>query len=74
MGYHGTRLLTNGEHDELWRQAFKSIPELSSISASLKRSNLIIILKELHDLGKISDDGYAEDLVRVAEMEGYTIK
>lgn len=77
MGWQGTRMLTNGEHDDLWRSAFTSIPEinkLSNISDSLRRTNLLFALKELHELGKIDDEAYAKDLLSVAKMEGYIIE
>ena len=77
MGWEGTRLLSNGEHDELWRNAFKVIPslaELKSIKNSLQEANRIACYKELHELGGIPDEAYAVLLVRAMEREGVNLK
>lgn len=71
MGWEGTRMLTNGEHDDLWREMAKSQPR---IGASLRRANAIAILKELHAIGEISIDNYKKGLVEILKSEGFETK
>ena len=68
MGWQGTRLLTNGEHDELWRNAFKLY--IPSIADSLRRTNIITVLKDFHDRGWLSDDAYMTAVLGIIEKEG----
>ena len=69
MGYMGTDLLTNGEHDTLWRNAFTAVP---NIAASLRRSNAIECAKALHDMRKMSDEDYCQVLAQILKSEGFT--
>lgn len=67
MGWEGTKLLTNGEHDSLWRDAFRTyIPRISN---SLRRANAIECFRELHKLGMYSDEVYAEGLSEILTNE-----
>lgn len=63
-------MMTVGEHDNLWKNAFKCIPEIED---SLRRNNILIILKELHNLGISTDEEYARDLGKLSRMEGFVI-
>ena len=67
MAYQ-SNLLTNGEHDELWRRAFTAVPR---IVASLQRSNGIECAKELHACGKLDDEAYCRFLIYVVKEEGF---
>lgn len=65
------RLLTNGEHDQLWREAFKSVPDISN---SLKCRNLLFALKELHESGELDHEAYVRLLNKALAMEGFVLK
>lgn len=71
MGWQGTRMLTNGEHDELWRRAFQSIPEMSEIAKGIRVGNALSCAKELHSLGAVTDDGYKAMLIELLRKSGY---
>ena len=67
-------MMTNKEHDDLWKNAFYSIPYLrylKTISDSLRRANAIAITKELHELGIYSDETYAEGLSEILDSENF---
>lgn len=68
MGWEGTRMLTHGEHDELWRNAFTVIP---GMAASLRRSNAIECAKILHESGKMSDESFCEIAAHILKAEGF---
>lgn len=61
-------MLTKGEHDELWKSAFRTIPE---IEKSLRRSNAIKCATMLHDLGELDDEGLIKFLKGALTEEGY---
>lgn len=69
MGWEGTKLLTNGEHDDLWRKAYMAIP---GVAASLRRSNAIECLKILHGAGKMTDDDFYQSIEFILKAEGFT--
>lgn len=64
-------LITNLEHSNMERDKHQAI---LSISKSLRRHNAILCLKELHTLGKIDDQEYADDLKELVKNEGFIIK
>lgn len=66
MGYDP---VTNGEHDDMMRDQRTA---LNSIERSLKRANGLAGIKELHDMGALSDEDYQEVLMFILEKEGYT--
>ncbi len=68
---HGTGLLTNGEHDQLWRDAFSKVP---AIAESLRRANGIACVKELYKIGELTDEGYAACLIAILHKEGFEFK
>lgn len=70
MGWEGTRMLTSGEHDELWRNVFES--HVPGIAVSLRRANAIECCKELQRLGMITERDYAKVLSQILVWEGYT--
>lgn len=59
--------LTVGEHDEMWKEGAKALPE---ISTNLRNANIIACAKELHDLGEVSDSDYKETLLTMLKMSG----
>ena len=69
MGYMGTNLLTSGEHDFLWREAFQAIP---GIVTSLRRSNAIECVKALHDDGIMTDEEFLAHIAYILKAEGFT--
>lgn len=68
MGWQGTGMLTNGEHDELWRNAFTVIP---CVARSLCYSNAIECVKGLLDCGKITVEDYSHMLYCILKEEGF---
>lgn len=70
MGWEGTDILTRGEHDRLWRNAFTVIP---GIAASLRRSNAIECIKVLHEAGEMADKEFYESILKILESEGFTL-
>lgn len=60
-------MLTNGEHDNLWRGAFKSIPnierDLAIIANHIAYRTKFDVLKELHDGKIIEDKEYYETII-----------
>lgn len=68
MSLGSSKLLTNGEHDVLWKNAFTVIPE---IAASLRYSNAIECVKILHDAGKITDDDFHNCIAQILKAEGF---
>lgn len=77
MGYQGTRLLTNGEHDSLWRDAFTAIPQLqknlSEVHDSLRRSNIIQALKALYEAKEITKTTYQASLLEILRLEQWDV-
>ena len=69
MGWEGTKMLTNGEHDDLWRKAFTVVP---GMAASLRRSNAIECAKILHEAGKMTDANFYEIAAHILKEEGFT--
>ena len=65
-------MMTNGEHDELYRSGMGALPkvefDLRVIRRNLQVSNMITISKEFKDLGLMTDKEYAEDLLNLMEM------
>lgn len=66
--------MTNRQHDELMFTSAKSIQDISSIAASMRRTNAIEILKELYSCGVMTTADYAKALLYVAEQENYLFK
>lgn len=64
-------LITNLEHSNMEREKHQAI---LGISNSLRRHNAILCLKELHKIGKIDDQEYADDLKEIVKKEGFIIK
>lgn len=66
--------LTVGEHDDLWKHLYSTIPnEARNIYDSLRRANGIEILKELRNIGVINDEFYINSLKKLLRDEGFTI-
>lgn len=65
-------LMSNGEHDSLYRSGMKALSEgemdLKVIKRNLQVSNMLTITKEFKDLGLMSDRDYALDLLDLLEM------
>lgn len=62
------KLLTNIEHDMLWRDAFSRVPQ---VAHSLRAANAIAIIKELYEVGEIEKDDYIRSLYKILNSEGY---
>ena len=58
-------MMTNGEHDGLWREGAKSLPE---IELNLKIVNYISILDRLKEAGVITEDHYKRSLMDVSKV------
>lgn len=63
-------MLTNKEHDDLWRAAFAKVPKIAD---ELRRSNAIECVKELTKLGHIDSECCAKFLLSVLNDEGYEL-
>jgi uncharacterized membrane protein len=61
-------MLTNGEHDRLWRNMVVSIPD---IRKALDRANAIACIKELYSIGEISKEDYSKSLISIMGSAGY---
>lgn len=65
-------LMSNGEHDSLYRSGMGALPkmefDLKVIKRNLQVSNMLTISKEFKDLGLMSDKEYANDLLGLMEM------
>lgn len=83
---YGSRLLTNGEHDDLWRNAFKAVPELEDIFRTYANNHAIEVktqqalagmeyLKLLHKNGYYQSnyEEYVSDIAEIGSLLGYTI-
>lgn len=64
-------MMTNLEHDTLWKNAANSVPEIAN---SLRRANAIECMKALHEMDDIDDAAYATFLIQVLKSEGFTFK
>ena len=58
------------EHDELWKGAYKEIPQ---IGENLRYHNLLMILNGLHESGFLTTEDYQNDLLNVAHKCGFNI-
>ena len=72
MGYMGTSLLTNGEHDSLWRNVMGSqIPagmeNLRIMTNQIAFYNQYTALTKLYDLGLLSERDYADNMIKYAK-------
>lgn len=60
--------MTNTEHDILWKNGAKSLPDIAEqldrIADQFKISNMMAILKEKYEIGELSKEEYS------AELEG----
>lgn len=65
------KLLTNREHDELWRFAAKAIPSLED---DLRTANMLAIVKELYRMEALSDKAYTNFLIQIAARQGLNIE
>ncbi len=75
MGWEGTKMLTNGEHDELWRNMFKNevptaVANLRIITNQIGYYNQYQSVKELRDLGLITEREYAKEIISYAKVTG----
>lgn len=61
-------MMTNGEHDTLWKNAANSVPEIAN---SLRRANAIECIKALHEMDDIDDAAYVSFLHQVLASEGF---
>lgn len=68
---NGSGLLTNGEHDKLWREAFTKVP---TIAMSLRRANGIACVKGLHEVGELTDEEYVSCLKVILREEGFDLE
>ena len=67
------RKLTNLENVQYLQIERDKRDAIKDIRASLKRQNVIAILKELHTIGSISSSNYEENLKLLLEHEGFKI-
>ena len=70
-------MMTVGEHDLLWKTGAQSIidseKQLNDIRLSLKRRNAIEALKELHNIGAVTDEDYKNYLIELITNEGFNL-
>lgn len=64
-------MMTNLEHDTLWKNAVTSVPEIAN---SLCCANAIECMKALYEMDEIDDIAYANFLTQVLKSEGFTFK
>ena len=64
-------MLTNGQRDNLWIEAFSKI---AAMSDSLRRANGLTIAKELYSLGELTRDQYVGVLHELAHNEGFSFE
>ena len=66
-----------GEHDLLWKTGAQSIidseKQLNDIRLSLKRRNAFESLKELHNIGAVTDEDYKNYLIELITNEGFNL-
>ena len=66
-----------GEHDLLWKKGAQSIidseKQLNEIRLSLKIRNAIEALKELHNIGAVTDEDYKNYLIELITNEGFNL-
>ena len=67
-----------GEHDLLWKTGAQSIidseKQLNEICLSLKIRNAIEALKELHNIGAVTDEDYKNYLIELITNEGFNLE
>lgn len=69
MGWQGTDMLTNGEHDRLWRKAFTAIPSIEKELEIMNKLKYIELLKDTGmELGMVR-----KVLVDVGKDVGYNV-
>lgn len=64
-------MMTNGEHDMLWKEGAQSIP---GIKKTLNVANAIAIAKELYEISDKTDEdkqGYKKTLLKLLRDSGY---
>lgn len=61
-------MMTNGEHDTLWKNAVTAVPEIAN---SLRRANAINCIKALYEMDDIDDTTYVNFLHQVLRSEGF---
>ena len=70
-------MMTVGEHDLLWKKRAQSIIDsekhLNDIRLSLKRRNAFEALKELHNIGAVTDEDYKNYLIELITNEGFNL-
>ncbi len=69
MGWQGTDMLTNGEHDRLWRKAFTAIPSIEKE---------LVIMNKLKYIELLKDAGMEQEVIRkvlidISKDIGYTV-
>lgn len=62
--------ITNGEHNNLMHNAYYAI---DVISRSLRRANALEALKQIHDVGEITEECYKKALVDILKDEGFEL-
>ena len=66
-------MMTNGEHDDLWRKGAHSIQYLKDINDNLRRANAIECMKNLRDIDAIDDEQYKRFMVGIIKDCGFII-
>lgn len=69
---YSTKLLSNGEHDGLWRdvmgeQVPNGVAYLKAMANDNRKRLLLEIVKEQYELGDISKDEYSNTLKRLRD-------
>lgn len=72
-----SKMLTNEEHDVLWRSAAISISNLNSTMETVATANrqqaAIEVMKELYALGAVTKDEYVKGLKLILHKCGYEL-
>lgn len=73
-----SKMLTNEEHDVLWRGAAISISNLNStmgaVATASRQQAAVIAMKELYALGAVTEDEYADGLKLILHKCGYELE
>lgn len=78
MYNYKSKMLTNEEHDVLWRSAATSISDLHSDLAIVAKANCqraaVEAMKELYTLGEVTKEGYVHGLKLILRNCGYEVE
>lgn len=69
MADYSRPILTNGEHDTLWKAAFQS--HIPTIADSLRRANALTCAKELYELEIYTKSEYAYILNDIMKLSNF---